>query len=337
MQNYPSYDYRYLKTLLARQLQAGGDAKTKAIELTSVLQESDPDSVAQDETSAATPPATRDELFRYDVVIFGDVNPAVLGASLLDHLHEFVAGRGGGLVVLSGPRFTPLAYRDTPLASLLPINLDSATAPPADSSLAAEARVRLTPLGQGSPVLQLTDDSAENQELWKQLPPWYWWIEAGEVRPGARVLAEHPTRTDAEGRPLPMVCVQFIGAGKVVFHASDDSWRWSRGPAGEQAYARYWLQTLRYLSRSKLAAAGRSAQLTSDRDEYEQGDVGRLRVRFFDERRAPADDQGVSVVMERDGGRRQTLRLGRDSTGRADFTAAMPLSLAGSYRAWLAT
>ncbi len=61
------------------------------------------------------------------------------------------------------------------------------------------------------------------------------------------------------------------------------------------------MQTIRYLCRSKLADAGRSATLTTDRREYAQGEPVRLRVRFADERLAPAEDDGVTVVVELSG------------------------------------
>ena len=68
----------------------------------------------------------REDLFKYDVVIFGDVNPTLLGPNVMRNLHEFVTEKGGGLVFISGLRFTPDAYRDTPLAALLPLEFDGA-------------------------------------------------------------------------------------------------------------------------------------------------------------------------------------------------------------------
>ena len=44
-------------------------------------------------------------------------------------------------------------------------------------------------------------------------------------KPAAQVLAEHPTAAGAEGK-LPLIAYQFLGAGKVMFHAFDDTWRW---------------------------------------------------------------------------------------------------------------
>ncbi|MCU0874583.1 MAG: VWA domain-containing protein, partial [Pirellulaceae bacterium] len=127
VQAYPSYDFRYLKTVLGRSLKR--DSKDKAVELTTVLQDADLEYAELDETAARVFPVNREELFTYDVLIFGDVNPSFLSRSVMENIVAFVEQRGGGLVVLAGPRYTPLAYRDTPLAALLPVNLETASAP----------------------------------------------------------------------------------------------------------------------------------------------------------------------------------------------------------------
>ena len=50
----------------------------------------------------------------------------------------------------------------------------------------------------------------------------------------------------------------FVGAGKGMFHAFDDTWRW-RFRAGDKYFGRFWVQTVRFLARSKLVgpATGR--------------------------------------------------------------------------------
>ena len=106
VQAYPSYDFRYLKTVLGRSLKP--NSKDKAVELTTVLQEADLEYAEQDETAARVFPVNREELFAYDVLIFGDVNPSFLSRSVMENIVAFVEQRGGGLVVLAGPRYTPL-------------------------------------------------------------------------------------------------------------------------------------------------------------------------------------------------------------------------------------
>ena len=103
--------------------------------------------------------------------------------------------------------------------------------------------------------------------IWQDLPPLYWLLEAPHVKPAARVLAEHPTRLADDGRQLPVFMMQYVGAGKVLFHATDDTWRW-RYRVGDVFFARYWVQAVRYLSRSKLLGKDHSVELSADRREY---------------------------------------------------------------------
>jgi hypothetical protein len=128
VQDYPNYDFRFLKNALGRALKR--DGREKPSKLTTVLQEADLEYAATDATAERVFPVSREELFAYDVLIFGDVNPSFLSRSVLENIVAFVEERGGGLVVLAGPRHTPLSYRDTPLARLLPIELETAPCRP---------------------------------------------------------------------------------------------------------------------------------------------------------------------------------------------------------------
>lgn len=335
VQAYPSYDFRYLKTLLGRSLKR--DSTDKAIELTTVLQDADLEYAELDETAARVFPVNQDELFAYDVLIFGDVNPAFLSRAVMENIVAFVEQRGGGLVVLAGPQHTPLAYRDTPLARLLPVNLETASLPPPGAALDRGFVPQPTRLGMASPQMQLADTLPASLAVWREMPESYWSLTAADLRPGARTLAADPSRIGSAGEHLPIISMQFVGAGKVIFHATDESYRWARHPGGEQYYARYWMQTLRYLSRAKLLEGGRLAELTTDRAEYRRGESVRLRARFFDDRLAPAADDGVTVIIESDGNPRRQLTLHRDAVNRGLFEGRAGNLPDGKYRAWMAT
>ena len=64
VQAYPSYEFRYLKNLLERD---------NTIEVHTVLQDADVEYASEDKTALAVFPVRREDLFAYDVVIFGDV------------------------------------------------------------------------------------------------------------------------------------------------------------------------------------------------------------------------------------------------------------------------
>lgn len=328
VQSYPNYEFRYLKHLLERD--------KKAIELKTVLQEADLEYALQDPSALRVFPVRREELFEYDVLIFGDVNPAFLSASVTSHIQAFVAEKGGGLIFVAGPLYTPVEYRGSPLATLLPIEFEGAAGPDPGEILQEAFQVQPTELGLGHPAMQLGDTTEETLDIWRKLPPLYWLFEAPSLKPAARVLAEHPVRTGTEGRGLPIFALQYVGSGKVLFHATDETWRW-RYRVGDVFFARYWVQTIRYLSRSKLLGKDRAAELTVDRREYRQGEPVRIRVRFVDERLAPAQDDGVTVVLEREGDRNRRLQLRRNASHRGIFEGVFTKPVDGSYHAWLAS
>ncbi len=334
VQDYPSFEFRFLKNLLQRSVR--GESGEQAIQLTTVLQDADLEYSALDETAQRVFPVSRDELYAYDVVLFGDVNPSYLSRPVMDNLADFAIQRGGGIVFIAGPRFTPLAYRGTPLEDLLPVDLDTASLPDPAALIDESFVVAPTQLGMISPQMQLADSAAASLDVWRRLPALRWLLKTPDTKLGVRVLAERPAGATSGSQRLPVVCLQFVGAGKVIFHGTDESYRWSRFTGSDEYYERYWLQTIRYLSRSKLLGASRAAEMPSDRNSYSQGEGVPLRVRFLDERVAPASDDGVVVVVERDGGRRQRVKLRRDVARRGVFEGTASNLEVGNYRVWLA-
>lgn len=328
VQGYPSYEYRYLRNMLARD---------PTIDLSTVLQDADLEYAEQDSTALRGFPVRPEELLNYDVVVLGDVNPATFSPSMMQNLVDFVdqPGKGGALVCIAGPRYMPLAYRDTPLARLLPIDVASARNTEPGQTAAEAFGLRPTDLGLASPSMQLGDTPAETRTLWANLPPLYWVLEATGLKPGARVLAEEAKRTGPDGRHWPVIVMHYVGAGKVLFHATDETWRW-RWRVGDLLFARYWTQTLRYLSRAKLFEGNLKATLTTDRREYRRGEPVHLRVRFVDVRQAPPEDDGVTVILEHPGRQSRRVKLHRGAAGQGVFEGALGDLPIGSYHAWMA-
>jgi hypothetical protein len=330
----PRWEYRYLRNLLSRD---------KTIDLSTHLQGADVDykdsggeasSEAGGGKTLPVFPVSREELAKFDVVIFGDVNPLLLSPAALENLADFVdhPDQGGALVLVSGENFLPLAYRNTPLARLLPFDPAKVRNPP-NQPLTEGFVVRPTEMGLSSPPMQLGETPAQSRAIWEKLPPLYWMTEVSDLKPAARVLAEHPTRLGVDGKPVPLIIMQYVGGGgKVLFHAIDETWRWRRR-VGDLYFARYWIQTLRFLARSKLAEGGRSARLSTDRHDYPFGAAVRLQARFNDDRLAPLDDGGVTVELEHFGSQTQNVQLHRTETGRGHFEAVLNNLPAGSYHA----
>ena len=325
---YPSYEFRYLRNMFKRD---------STVELDTVLQEADLEYAEQDATALRGFPVRRDDVFKYDVIILGDVDPSLLSPAILQNVVDFVnqPGKGGALVCIAGPRYMPLAFRGTVLEDLLPIRASTARIPAEQADLTEPIDLVPTELGLMNPGMQLGDSPAESSDVWDRLPGVYWAIEAPDLKPGARVLATRSDATGPDGTPLPAIVMQYVGAGKVLFHGTDETWRW-RYRVGDVFYARYWVQTIRYLCRSKLSDSGTGADLVTDRREYQRGEPVTLRVRFDDPRRAPAADDGVTVVVEQQGRQMKRLTLRRSVAGQAVFQGTLTEPGVGEYHAWLA-
>lgn len=334
VQGEPSYEFRFLTNMLSRD---------GSIELDYVLQSADPEHAEQSVSALRGFPVRRSELFQYDVIVLGDVDPDLLSASIIQNLVEFVEGspeqerqgRGGALACIAGPKYMPLAYRDTPLARLLPITLSRVRDPASEQGGVEGFVLRPTEPGLASPQMQLGDTPAETRAIWESLAPLYWFLETPELKLGARVLAEHPLSRTPEGTPLPLISMQYVGAGKVLFHAVDETWRW-RWRTGDVFFARYWVQTIRFLARSKLSEGEPSAVLTTDRREYQRGESAGLRVEFSGEGLAPAAQDGVTVVLEHQGHKTRRITLHRNAVNPKVFEALVRKPSVGSYHAWVA-
>lgn len=323
----PRWEFRELKALLERE---------KTVQLKTVLQDSDPEYTQEDLYALAHFPVTKEELFQYDVLIFGDMNPGFLSSSVLENIREFVGDRGRGLLFIAGTQHNPAAYDGTPLEPLLPIELAGLAVATAGTPIVESFRPELTIEGRkGSGIFRFSDSEQDSFEVWQSLPGLFWMVEAPEVRPGAIVYATHPVRTGAKGK-LPLIVTQRYGNGKVLFHATDELWRW-RFRTGDVWYGRYWVQVVRYLARSKLLGKDSTAELTVDRKLYRTGETVVLRVRFVDEKLAPQDSTGVTVVVEKAEGSQQKVTLSRIPEAPAVFEGQVPQAAEGKYHAWVAT
>ena len=325
----PRWEFRELKTLLERE---------KTIDLHTVLQEADLEYADQDVTAAPLRgrlPVNAEQLNGYDVIILGDLNPQYLTTGSLETLRNFVRDSGGGLIMIAGTQHNPVHYRGTPLEALLPIELDGVEVPSPDVPLPNEIRPQLTVEGRKStPIFRFDANEQDSDTVWKNLPGFYWMINAPRVKAGATVFVEHPTRM-GDGRKLPIILMHRFGAGKVLFHATDETWLWRR-KVGDLYFGRYWIQAIRYLSRTRLLGQSKSAELRSDRLAYQRGDAVNLRVRFYDEKQIPKEKDGVAVIVERRGAGSQEVALVRVPQAPNVFEGQLRRAVDGSYHAWVA-
>ena len=322
----PRYEYRYLKHLLERD---------KTIELRSILQESDLEYSSEDATALDYFPVKKEDLYQYDVVILGDADPAYFSQAVFENLDQFVREKGGGLIMVAGPRFSPHAYTNTNLEALLPVEISQNRQPAEYKPVIEGFQPELTTEGQFSTsIFRFADNAEESQAIWNNLPELYWFYAADDIKPGASVFAVHPTLKGKNGQRIPIIATQRVGAGKVIFNATDDLWRW-RDLVGDLYYSRFWVQTIRYLSRSKLLNQEQAVELTLDRKTYQQGDTVQFRVKFLDEQLIPTDSKNVTVMLERQGEASRPVPLTPLEKSPEIFEGSISNIPEGAYHTWV--
>ena len=191
-------------------------------------------------------PKTRDELFAYRGLILGSIEAGAFTGDQLRMIGEFVERRGGGLLMLGGPRaFAEGGYAETPVADALPVVLDRVSRA-AESLSVAHLRVRPTRAGEAHGVTQIAATEAASAGRWKDLPILTSLNPIRAIKPGATVLL---TGTDGR-REQVVLAFQRYGRGKAIAFPVQDSWHWQMDASidvDDPTHENLWRQLLRWV------------------------------------------------------------------------------------------
>ncbi len=312
------WEFKYIQAMLLRE---------QRVDLDCLVIEADPE-VTRTPGSPYIEnfPTRREDLYKYDLVLFGDIDPKNLTNAQLENLVSFVSEAGGSLAVLSGKRFTPHAYRFSPLAALLPVE-----ASPANPA-AATRPIKLAPTEAGlkSPTLQLEDTPELSKSRWAKMPPIYWTAAVARAKPAAQIYLIDP-QTKA-----PILALQRYGAGEVLFLGTDNTWRWRKN-IGDLYHSTFWGQLVQRLAGTRLLAGSRRSQLRTDRQTYAPAERVTVYAKLANTSWDPVRDETVRATLsDADGGSREVLlRAVPEEPGqfRAEFSAPEP----GRYRLAIAS
>jgi hypothetical protein len=274
-------------------------------------------------------PSKREEAFKYDLVILGDVDPAFFTAEELALLEELIRDRGGSLLVLCGPMHTPTAYGGTPVESMLPVRFE------ADSKweITSESVYPvLTPEGRSSMVMLLEHNAEENDRIWSRVAPMDHLPPLTGAKPGSTVLATL-SDTSSGAQRYPMVAWHRYGTGKCLSLATDRLWR-LRFKTGDKYHWRVWSQTIQFLTLSRLMGEHKRVRLETDRTIYRDGEQTRLYAHVLDEDYEPVVQPSFEIVVNGVDGNalseRVSLQPDRTSPGLYEGYFTAPVS--GRYR-----
>ena len=200
------------------------------------------------EQLAAGFPKTREELFAYRGLVLGSVEASAFTGDQLRMIAEFVEKRGGGLIVLGGPRaFSEGGFAGTPVADALPVVLERAAKTEAGDQIVVPLQVRSTRAGDGHAVTQIAANEEASTKRWPELPVLTTVNPIRSIKPGATVLL---SGIDDRRRDFVVLASQRYGRGKAIAQTVQDSWLWQMHASmtlEDQTHENYWRQMLRWL------------------------------------------------------------------------------------------
>ena len=294
----PRWDYRYLQAALTRD---------RRVEVKTLLIESDP-ALAREEGSPYVEqfPENKKDLFEYDVIVFGDVDPKSLSVTQMENLNEFVSRFGGAFVMIAGRRHSPLSFAETPVSDMLPVEFERGTGGDDASTSDKPIHVELTALGKTDPMLDLSDEESSNESLWDDLPPIYW-VAPVDRKPGAEVLMVDPAEESDRGK-RPIIARHQYGLGQVLYVGTDNTWRWRRN-VGDLYYTRFWGQVNQRMAQQRFIGEDKRTQISLNSQNYLSGDRVRAYARLYQEGYEPWDEEQIRGVYSTGDGSQSEVML----------------------------
>jgi hypothetical protein len=307
----PTWEWRFVKEVFHRDRLVG----TRGFR--TFLRSADPKVRQSSELFVPTLTPPRSEFFTHDVILLGDVPASALSPRFCQMVEEFVGKLGGGLVVVSGPRFGPGQLALTPLADMLPVKVD----PNLRVRDRQPFRLARTAEAGAYDFMQLGPTADENDAAWNNLGPLPWYQPVERLHSMATALAVHPSELCVDGKtPQPVIAARLYGRGEVVYLAFNEIWRLRR-LWGERYYRQFWGQLIHRLASRHALGSQKRFVVRTDRKQYRADDQVLLTVEAYDADFKPLAEDKIP-------GRKLSAELvlpGRDPAGQASLR---PLSIA---------
>ncbi len=305
----PRWEYRYLRNLFKRD---------EHLEHTEVLFEPRP---PDGHGPAEGPgfPANVEGWNRYQVVILGDIDPAVLTEQMQKDLKEYVSRRGGTLILIAGDDYMPAAYLTQPLGEMLPVESGAQAASPAGYTL------YLTNEGSALSMTQLADDPLVSERLWReQLPIFGVSNWARPKRTSHLLIGAAPRQAQqAATAPVAFLCWQQVGSGRVIYLSAPLTHR-LRYLHGDFYHHRFWGQLMRWAIARDIASGSKTLRVTTDKARYLIGDEVQVSARLSQPDGAPVANARPRAIARK-----------QDRTPAGEVELEADPNVPGSYRGTL--
>ena len=321
----PRYEYKFIRRAIPE-----GDN----VIVTSLIRTADNKYMRQGvdgpEELVAGFPKTREELFAYRALIIGSLEAAALTGDQLRMIAEFVDRRGGGLLMLGGPRaFAEGGYVGTAVADVLPVVLDRGNVQP--KGTVSRMNVKPTRAGLATAVTQLAATEAASTEKWSQLPVITTVNRVTAVKPGATVLL---TGTDENRAERPLLVYQRYGRGKSFAFLPQDSWMWQMHASiavDDLTHENFWRQLLRWL----VDGVPDQVEPSFTSERVEPGEAAQLIANVVDPSFVELNDASLLVTVTGPDSSVVDVPMAWDGEHPGEYSAAIPTKAPGWYEARL--
>lgn len=262
----------------------------------------------------------------YDVFVIGDV-PASAFRRGRDDLLELMAQRvqdGAGLMMLGGQNnYAAGGYADTPLADLLPVEMNPSDFRPdgmVDPNQHYDRRLPMLPTRSGANLHYIMNvDPRNNIRMWENLPP----LDGANrltPKPAATVLAESTEH-------IPLLIATDTGTARVIASAIDSTWLWHMH-GHQDVHQRFWQQMILWLARKELEG-DQPVWVQVDPRNYTPQSPVTIVFGARDENRQPLPDVEFEVSLTRPDG--EIEQLTPQQSGDSHYTTFDETDQPGDY------
>jgi len=272
-------------------------------------------------------PKTREELFAYRGLILGSIEAGAFTGDQLRMIGEFVERRGGGLMMLGGPRaFAEGGYAGTPVADALPVMIERPTRN-LDILPVSRLHVRPTKAGEANGITQIAATEAASTARWGDMPILTSVNAIREVKPGATVLLNG---TDEKRRDQVVLVSQRYGRGKTLAFPVQDSWHWQmdvKMTVEDQTHENYWRQLLRWL----VDGVPNTVEVHTTTDRVEPGEPVSIIADVVDPSYVEVNDARVIAKVTGPKGSVEEVPMQWTGERNGEYRATFPAAEQGMY------
>ena len=270
-------------------------------------------------------PQKREDLFKFNTLVFGDIPPEWLKDEQKEWIEEFVR-IGGGIIFVDGKGRNIGKYSQGPLRNLIPIKryLSEGEVGEREPTRRGEYTLKLTARGRETELFNFHPSPLENARLWNTVLAKLHALVKVEKYPDVELLVE------SDPEKFPVFLVRKYGAGKVFYSAVDETWRW-RYKREDEYFEKFWKKLIKWMREKPYLTWDKYVFLDIDKFVYQVGEKVQVRVKVVDKNNYPLSGAKVNTVIYSTEGERKLafpLEEKEDGTGRY-VGSSVPLESGG--------